>query len=145
MSDYPIIDELKQKLEDLLPMKEELQRKLDDKLRLEFNYNSNHMEGNTLTYGETKLALFFGQTTGRHELREYDEMKAHDVAYKYIQEWAMDAERPLSEQMIRQLNEIILVEPFYKEAITPDGQNVRRLIAIGSLKNSSKTFGPFMG
>ena len=28
---------------------------------LEFNYNSNHIEGNTLTYGQTELLLMFGQ------------------------------------------------------------------------------------
>ena len=50
------------------------------KFRLEWNYNSNHIEGNTLTYGETELLLIMGQTKGDHSIREYDEMKAHDAA-----------------------------------------------------------------
>lgn len=102
--------------------------------RLEFSYNSNHLEGNTLTYGETKLLLIFGKTEGNHDKREYDEMEAHDVAFKLIQEWVKDDEQPLTETRIKQLNEIILVKPFYKEAITQDGQPTRRLINIGDYK-----------
>jgi Fic family protein len=131
---FQIIDQLKDKLEKLKPLKSEYQSKLDKKFRLEFNYNSNHLEGNTLTYGETELLLIFDDTKGNHTLREYEEMKAHDVAYQLIEDWAMDTERPLSEQNIKNLNEIILVRPFYKEAITPDGQNTRRLISIGNYK-----------
>ena len=54
--------------------------RLWEKLRLEWNYNSNHIEGNTLTYHETELLLIHGRTAGGHPLRDYEEMKAHDVA-----------------------------------------------------------------
>lgn len=36
-------------------MNAEFQAVLDKKFRLEFNYNSNHLEGNTLTYQDTEL------------------------------------------------------------------------------------------
>lgn len=117
----------------LLPLKPEDARRLDKKIRLEFNFNSNHIEGNTLTYGETELLLFFGETKGNHSKREFDEMEAHDVAYNMIQEWAKE-ERPLTESDIKSLNEIILVKPFWKEAKTPDGQDTRRLIKVGTYK-----------
>jgi Fic family protein len=76
------IDDLASKLKSLLPMKPEWQTKLDKKFRLAFNFNSNHMEGNTLTYGETELLLIFDQTKGEHTLREYEEMKAHVSAHR---------------------------------------------------------------
>ena len=41
--------------QNLQPIDEQAQRRLDDKFMLEFNYNSNHIEGNTLTYGQTEL------------------------------------------------------------------------------------------
>lgn len=128
------INSLVAELKALQPMNPDFQRKLDKKFRLEFNYNSNHIEGNTLTYSETELLLIFDDTKGEHTLREYEEMKAHDVAYKLIQEWAKDTERPLSEQHIKNLNEILLVRPFWKNAITPDGQRVRRIINVGDYK-----------
>ena len=44
----------------LQPLKDEYQQRLNRKFMLEFNYNSNHLEGNTLTYGQTELLLLFG-------------------------------------------------------------------------------------
>ncbi len=118
---------------EMQPIAPEYGHRLEKKFRLEFNYNSNHMEGNTLTYGETALLLFWGNTKGEHNMREYEEMKAHDVAYQLIQQWTIDA-RPLTESDIKNLNKIILVKPFWKDAITPDGQDTRRLISIGDYK-----------
>jgi Fic family protein len=62
-------------------------------------------------------------------------MKGHDVALKLVEDLAVDTERTLSENFIRELNKVILKEPFYKEAITPDGQPTRRLIKIGEYKS----------
>ncbi len=128
------IDELTQTLKALLPMERDSKNKLDKKFRLEFNYNSNHLEGNTLTYGETELLLIFGKTTGNHDLREYEEMEAHNVALNLIRDWAEEKEVPLNETRIKNLNEIILVKPFWKEAITSDGQQTRRQIKVGDYK-----------
>ncbi|MBL7779106.1 MAG: Fic family protein [Chitinophagales bacterium] len=128
------INQLAKTLSDMQPIKPEWQAKLDKKFRLEFNYNSNHMEGNTLTYSETELLLIFDETKGSHTLREYEEMKAHDVALRMVKEWAADTERPLTESNIKNLNEAILVKPFWKDAITPDGQKTRRLIKVGDYK-----------
>jgi Fic family protein len=125
---------LTEQLRRLLPMKAEYQQRLDKKFRLEFNYNSNHLEGNTLTYGETELLLIFDRTTGNHELREYEEMKGHDVAYELIKELAADHERPLNETAIKNLHTLLLVRPFWKETITPDGQHTQREIKVGNYK-----------
>lgn len=128
------IDQLSETLQQLLPIQPEYQKKLDKKFRLEYNYNSNHLEGNTLTYGETELLLYFNKTDGPHELREFEEMRAHDVAYKMVNTWANEKNFQLAEIHIKQLNELILVRPFWKEAVTPDGQPTRRLIKIGDYK-----------
>jgi Fic family protein len=129
------IDKLKRELDALRPLKSEAEEKLWKKLRLEWNYNSNHIEGNTLTYGETELLLIFDKTTGDHTKREYDEMQAHDVAIKMVQELAADNEHPLTEVFIRRLNETILVKPYWKNAETPDRQETRREIKIGEYKS----------
>lgn len=128
------INKLKLQLDELQPMSLENEKKLWGKIRLEWNFNSNHIEGNTLTYGETQLLLMFDKTTGDHELREYDEMKAHDVAIHMVKEWAKDKSRDLTENDIRELNKIILVQAYWKDAITTDGQSTRRLIKVGEYK-----------
>lgn len=128
------IKELQKTLLHLQPLKPEHQQRLDKKFRLEFNFNSNHIEGNTLTYSETELLLIFDDTKGDHTLREYEEMKGSDVAFQLVKDWALDNERPLSEQNIKSLNEILLVRPFWKNALTPEGQQTRRLIKVGDYK-----------
>jgi Fic family protein len=128
------IDALKAELDMLKPIKPEFQKKLDEKILLEFNYNSNHLEGNTLTYGETELFLFRGETKDSHTFREYKEMEGHALAFELIKAWAVDEENPLTETMIKELNKIILKEPFYGKAKTPDGEKTQRLIKIGDYK-----------
>ena len=134
MDIFDYIEQLSVTYHSLLPMSPENQRRWEKKVRLEFNYNSNHIEGNTLTYGDTQLLLLFDETHGSHPMRDYEEMKAHDVAFQKIKEWAADTDMPLTEKDIRELNQIILVKPFWKNAITPDGQPTRRQIMVGSYK-----------
>ena len=129
------ISELKAEWDHAQPLSSENEQRLWRKLRLEWNYNSNHIEGNTLTYGETELLIIQGKTTGQHELREYEEMKAHDVAIHHIRELAQE-DRPITEGDIRGLNQIILKEPFWKEAITADGQPSRKQIIPGAYKTT---------
>jgi len=128
------ITSLHKELENLKPLKKEDQERLWKKFRLEWNYNSNHIEGNTLTYGQTELLLFFEKTTGDHDAREIDEMRGHDVALKMIVEYAKDKSREISEADIRELNKIILVRPFWSSAQTLDGQQTRKLIQPGEYK-----------
>ena len=120
-----------------MPMVEVDQKRLDEKLRLEFNFNSNHLEGNTLTYQETK-ELLIKDITGikEHTFRELDEMKAHDVALLMVKDWSVESEsRPLTEQSIKNLNKVILIKPFWKDAITPEGQHTKRQIQVGDYKS----------
>src|SRR5665811_2286210 len=98
------IDALYNEWQALQPMKPENQKKLDQKFMLDFNFNSNHLEGNTLTYGQTKLLLIFGDTTGDAKLRDYEEMKAHNVGLELVKREALDKDRPLTESFIRDLN-----------------------------------------
>jgi len=117
----------------LQPLKREDNDRLWRKLRLDWNYHSNHLEGNTLTYGETEILLIHGQATGDHGLRDYMEMKAHDVAIDHMRQLVED-DRPLTEADIRDFNRILLKESFWKDAITPDGQPSRIEILPGEYK-----------
>ena len=120
------LESLHKELMQLLPMKPEFQKMLDDKFMLDFNYNSNHIEGNTLTYGQTKLLLLFGKTTGDASLRDYQEMKAHNAGLKMVIWEARDKDRILTERFIRDLNRIILVENFEKPS--EDGKMMKDLV-----------------
>ncbi|MCX6316137.1 MAG: Fic family protein [Bacteroidetes bacterium] len=128
------IDSLKKEAESLQPVKPEYERVFWEKFRLEFNFNSNHIEGNTLTYGQTQLLLLFDRVSGENTGREIEEMKAHDVALSMIQEIANDKEGKLTEKLIKEINKLILVRPYYNKAITSDRKPTRRLITPGNYK-----------
>jgi hypothetical protein len=44
----------------------------------------NHLENNILTYGQTKLLFLFGETVGNAKIRDYEEMKAHNVGLELM-------------------------------------------------------------
>ena len=64
------IEKLYNEWKSLQPVPGEVQAKIDQKFMLEFNYNSNHIEGNTLTYGQTELLLMFGQVDGDAKMHD---------------------------------------------------------------------------
>ena len=115
------------------PLSEENHQALWQWIRLQFNHHSNSFEGNTLVYDETQLLLIHGRAVGDHTLREYEEMKAHNVAFKYICDLARK-KRAISEGDIRDFNKICLKEPFYKKARTVDGQATTKKIIPGQYK-----------
>ena len=133
------VDALKAELDTIRPLKPEHEQRLWQKLRLEWNYNSNHIEGNTLTYGETYLLLIHGQTNGGHSMREFEEMKAHDVAVSMVAVWANDKQRTLMENDVRSLNAILLKEPFWKEATTVKDQPTQIQVIPGKYKNTGNS------
>ena len=83
----------------LQPMKNEDQIRLDQKFMLEFNYNSNHLEGNTLTYGQTEFLLMFGTVVDNASMKDLEDMKASNVALQKVKVEAEDRERPLTESL----------------------------------------------
>lgn len=103
------------------PLDKRIMEQLDRQFRVDFNFNSNHLEGNTLTYGQTQLLFMFGETSGNAPLKDYEEMKAHNVGLEMVRQEALDSERPLTESFIRELNRVILVQDYWKDAITPSG------------------------
>lgn len=128
------VEQLYKEWRSLQPLKPEDDERLWKKIRFDWNYDSNRIEGNTLTYGETELLLIHGRAGGDHPIRDYEEMKAHDLAIEKVREYARDKERNLTEADIRDLNQIILKESFWKEAQTPDGKSTQKQIVPGKYK-----------
>ncbi|MDR2206964.1 MAG: Fic family protein [Flavobacteriaceae bacterium] len=115
----------------LQPLDEKLERDINQQFMIDFNYNSNHLEGNTLTYEQTKLLLLFGDTIGNASIQDYEEMKAHNVGLELMKAAAKDKNRMLSEHFIRELNQTILVRDFYKMS---RDSNYRYKIHVGVYK-----------
>ena len=99
---------------------------------LEFNYNSNHIEGNTLTYGQTELLLMFDKVDGDAKMHDLEEMKAHNVGLKMMQEESL-SERPLTEYFIKNLHKTLIRED-YNVRKEINGQVVTKTIHAGQYK-----------
>jgi len=100
------LDALKAKLDSLRPLPTAALRNLHDELVLRWTYNSNAIEGNTLTLMETKVVLE-GITVGGKLLREHFEAINHRDAILYVEDVVRKAE-PLSEWQIRNLHRLVL-------------------------------------
>lgn len=120
-------------LDKFRPLGAEIEARILQKFRLDWNYHSNHIEGNKLTYGETKALILFGITAKGKTLQEHLETSGHDEAVKWLIE-IVKSETEITETFIRQLHELILKNPYQKEAITPSGQKTSRWIKIGQYK-----------
>lgn len=128
------IEQLYKEWQALQPLKPEDESRLKRKFMLEFNYNSNHIEGNTLTYGQTELLLLFGKVVNEASMKDLEEMKAHNVCLKMIQEEAADAHMPLTETFIRQLHHTLLREDYTLYHQLPDGTTTSYVIHAGIYK-----------
>ncbi len=104
--DYSHIDCLKASIDKLRPFSKALASSLREKLIVEWTYNSNAIEGNTLTLSETKVVLE-GITIGGKSVIEHLEAINHREAIHYVQDIISEKE-PLSEWTIRNIHALIL-------------------------------------
>lgn len=105
--DLTLIDELKNRLDSLRPLPAEAVRNLEEVYLVEWTYNSNAIEGNTLTLLETKLVLEQGLTIGGKKLREHFEVINHAEAIAYIQE-LLRQDQELTEYVVKSIHHLVL-------------------------------------
>lgn len=116
------------------PLKPEYRSRLERKFMLEFNYNSNHIEGNTLTYGQTEMLLMFGKVVDEANMKDLEEMKAHNVCLTMMQTEAGEKDKPLTETFIRQLHNTLLREDYTVYRQQPDGSTTSYVVHAGVYK-----------
>lgn len=119
---------------DLQPLSEKDRERLSRRFTVDFNYNSNHIEGNTLTYGQTEILLLFGKVVGEADVRDVQEMAASDVALRMMMEEAKVKGRPLTQNFIRTLHKIILREDYTVYQNLPGGIPTSYVIHAGQYK-----------
>lgn len=106
MSRFAHLDHLKSILDQHRPLPSATVKNLQEELILRWTYNSNAIEGNTLTLQETKVALE-GITIGGKTMREHFEAINHKEAILYVESLVQDA-KPLSEWEIKSIYSLIL-------------------------------------
>jgi Fic family protein len=106
--DFARIDELRNKLDSLRPLNETELKRLREEFMIENTYNSNAIEGNTLTLRETALVLQQGVTIEGKHIKDHLEAIGHRDAFYCMVELA-DAKSVLTERVIKELHSLVLM------------------------------------
>lgn len=101
------IDSLKSELSEKRPLPKEALDKIQKALDIEYTYESNRIEGNTLTLQETALIVSEGVTIGEKPMREHLEAINHAEAISYIKDIAKN-KIEIDERLIKDIHAIIL-------------------------------------
>lgn len=102
------IDRKKKELDGRRPLTEGELERLNEEFTVEYTYNSNAIEGNTLTLRETDLVLR-GLTIDRKPLKDHMEAVGHKEAFDYICELVQEKSL-LSEKVIKQVHFLVLAD-----------------------------------
>jgi Fic family protein len=107
------LERKKAQLDELRPLPAAAVRRLEEQLTIEWIYNSNAIEGSTLTLKETRLILETGLTIGGRSLREHFEVINHRDAIEYVETLVADAGAssppdPVTPFHVRQIHHLVL-------------------------------------
>lgn len=103
-----MIDRKKHELDSRRPLTEGEVARLEEEFAVEFTYNSNAIEGNTLTLRETDLVLR-GLTIDRKPLQDHMEAVGHKEAFDYVRDLVKE-QVPISESIIKQIHYLVLAD-----------------------------------
>jgi len=118
----------------LQPLSEKERDRLSRRFTVDFNYNSNHIEGNTLTYGQTEILLLFGKVIGEADVKDVQEMTASNVGLRMMTEEARIKEMPLTQNFIRTLHKTLLREDYTVYHELPGGMQTSYTVHAGVYK-----------
>lgn len=119
------IDALKKRWDSSLPLSEDEALMLKEDLEITQTYNSNAIEGNTLSLAETKTILLHGVTIEGKPLKDHLEAINHVYAMRYIDKVAFDSDKKLKESDILEIHRLILTDIRPEDAGTYRKVNVR--------------------
>ncbi|GHV27684.1 cell division protein Fic [Clostridia bacterium] len=108
MLDFTRIDALTTELRAMRPLNAGELARLREEFVIENTYNSNAIEGNSLTLRETALILKEGLTIGEKPIKDHLEAIGHRDAFEYVISLA-DADAPLTERVIKNIHALVLM------------------------------------
>ena len=129
------IDAKKERLSNMRPLTAGEVERLKEEFMIEFTYNSNAIEGNTLTLKETAMVLE-GITVDQKPMKEHLEVVGHRDAFMYVQDIATK-ELPLSESIIKNIHSLVLMD-------RPEDKGVYRRIPVRIMGAYTQPVEPYM-
>ncbi len=106
---------------------------VQEKLRIDWTYDSNAIEGSSLTRGETLFFLKEGLTVEGKPFKDFLDARNHAEAIDWLYEIIKDR-RPVTQGLIKEVNALLLSGVRYTPAINETGQKVRKPANPGKYK-----------
>jgi Fic family protein len=103
------------------------------KLKVDWTYNSNSIEGSTLSRGDTHFFLTEGLTVEGKPFKDFLDAKNHIEAIDYLYE-IVSSQRSISEGLIKELNALLLSGVTYTNAQDAKGNPTRKKATAGEYK-----------
>ncbi|WP_334308886.1 Fic family protein [Peptostreptococcus porci] len=104
----PIIEDKLEVLGKRRPLTEGELERLNEEFLIEYTYNSNAIEGNTLTLRETDMVLR-GLTIDKKSLKEHLEVIGHKEAFDYVRQLVSENAQ-ISEKVIKDIHYLVLAD-----------------------------------
>lgn len=130
-----IIDQKKKELDTRRSLTEGEVARLSEEFTVEYTYNSNAIEGNTLTLRETDMVLR-GLTIDRKPLKDHMEAVGHKEAFDFVRELVRD-NVPMSERIIQQIHFLVLADK-------KDDRGVYRRVPVRIMGAQHEPVQPYM-
>ena len=130
-----IIDRKKAELDARRPLTEGEVARLTEEFIVEYTYNSNAIEGNTLTLRETDLVLR-GLTIDQKPLKDHMEAVGHKEAFEFVRELVQN-HAPMSERIIQQIHFLVLADK-------KDDRGVYRKVPVRIMGASHEPAQPYL-
>jgi Fic family protein/predicted XRE-type DNA-binding protein len=127
------LSEIKAKIDALRPLSKDRSHQMLQKFRYAWNYHSNAIEGNQLTYGETLTLIMHGLTAKGKPLKDHLDVEGHERAVSMMLDM-VEGKRPLSQHDVRQLHQLLLKENYQQPSLGPDNEYVFKTIRVGEYK-----------
>ena len=106
--DFKRLDELAEQVKAMRPLNQAELKRLRDEFVVENTYDSNAIEGNSLTLRETALILQEGITIAEKPLKDHLEAIGHRDAFEYVVSLAGE-KKPLTERVIKEIHSLVLM------------------------------------
>ncbi len=129
------IERKKKELDSKRPLTKGEVERLNEEFIVEYTYNSNAIEGNTLTLRETDLVLR-GLTIGKKPLKDHMEAVGHKEAFDYVRDMVKD-NVPISESVIKQIHYLVLADK-------KDDRGVYRKVPVHIMGASHEPVQPYL-
>lgn len=129
------IEQLKSELDLCRPLTQGELERLNEEFMIEFTYNSNAIEGNTLTLQETAMVLE-GITIDQKPLKDHLEAVGHKDAFLYVQD-IVSSKKTLTEFVIKSLHSLVLMN-------RPEDKGVYRRIPVRIMGAYTEPVQPYM-